>query len=483
MSSTGHEAMFHASASRGTKNPSKLGGGEAWGIWLLVTFFVCWLFSIQTAYAVVSPHIQQTAHLSMAEVGIVSAIYTWVFAVVQFFSGSILDRYGSRPTMWIAAILVTCGAWLYAFGYEFWILCLAQIVLALGCAFGFVGAGYIGGKWFKAAMYGLMFALVETSSSVASAVMQPLLQWSLKYLTWQELLMCFGGIGIVIVIAFIIFVRDPRLPANQEAAELAARKREGNFVVSVLRDLWNAFKNRNVILSCLMGGATFGVQMAFGVLWGARIMGAHGMTAEVATIGSGLCWLGLAIGSPLINIWSNKWGNRRWPSFIATVLCLASVLLLLYLPHMSTGVAIALLFAIGFFASAEMLAFTIAGEAVPGSLIGSSAAVVNAVMFIVGGLLTSIPASFLPNVANPTVGDFGKALWLMWAVLIVGAVAILFIKGKPKVQPKAKSISPSSNTSGASPASVGANTPVRIADPTTSSSTKGVPPLPGEKQS
>lgn len=459
-SSSGHAAYFHW-AARSSK-PNKLGGGEAWGVWVLATIFVCWLFSIQTGYAVVSPYVQETAHLTIGQVGLATAIYTWVFAIVQFFSGSILDRFSSRPTMWIAAILVTAGAFLYAASYEFWILVLAQIVLALGCAFGFVGAGYLGGKWFKASLYGLMFALVEAASSVTSAFMQPILQWLLNFMTWQELLLGFGVFGVLLVIAFLVWVRDPRLPANQ-----AAPKPSGNVFTSVLKDLWSAFWNRNVILACIVGGATFGVMIGVGTLWGARIMAAQGLSTEMATIASGLTWLGLAIGSPLINIWSNKWGNRRWPTFIATVLCLVSVLLLFYLPHQGAGVALVLMFAVGFFASAEMLAFTIAGEAVPGRLIGSSAAVVNAVMFIVGGLLTSVPASFLPDVKSPTPDEFANALWLIWAVLVVGAVAVLFISGKSHPQAMAAAGSHSDPAPATAPAATSHPTSAAAAAPGT----------------
>lgn len=67
--------------------------------------------------------------------------------------------------------------------------------------------------------------------------------------------------------------------------------------------------------------------------------------------------------------------------------------------------------AIGFFAGGHMLGFTIAGESVPGNLIGSASAIVNGVCFIIGGLLTSIPSALLPE--DPTFADFQAALWLL----------------------------------------------------------------------
>ena len=106
----------------------RLGGPEAWLIWVLATTFVVWLFAIQTGYAVVSPEIQKSAGLSLEQIGLAAYIYTWVFAVVQFFSGALLDRFGSRPLLAIAVGFVTVGAFLYAGTTDFAVLALAQFM-------------------------------------------------------------------------------------------------------------------------------------------------------------------------------------------------------------------------------------------------------------------------------------------------------------------------------------------------------------------
>ena len=69
MSSSGHAAYYHGS-HRWFEGHRTIGGPEAWLIWVLATTFVVWLFAIQTGYAVVSPDIQKTAHLTIAQVGL-----------------------------------------------------------------------------------------------------------------------------------------------------------------------------------------------------------------------------------------------------------------------------------------------------------------------------------------------------------------------------------------------------------------------------
>lgn len=417
--STGHAAYHHASKGWFSGH-RRQGGPEAWLIWVLATVFVVWLFAIQTGYAVVSPDIQQTADLTIAQVGLAASIYTWVFALVQFFSGALLDRFGSRPLMAIAVAFVAVGAFLYAGTTNFGTLALAQTVLAIGSSFGFVGAGYLGGNWFGAAKYGLMFGLVQTFASLGSAIGQPLILAALDNMSWQELLVTFGAFGVLLVVLFVVFVRNP---APEEG--VISTKPVGNVFGGIFRDLGKSFANLKVVLSSILAGASFGAMLAVGTLWGPRIMEARGAESDFATILTALAWLGLAVGAPLVNVVSDRWHSRKWPAFWGLLLQAAAIALVIYLPTEAKGVALVLMFAIGFFAGAHMLGFTIAGESVPGSLIGSASAIVNGICFIIGGLLTSIPSAMLPDA--PTLADFQAALWLLPGVVVVGALAALII--------------------------------------------------------
>ncbi|MER5769700.1 MFS transporter [Streptomyces sp. NPDC001985] len=401
-----------------------IGGVEAWIVWGLCTIFVVWLFAIQTGYAVVSPEIQNTASLSVAQIGLAGSIYTWAFALCQFFSGALLDRFGSRPLLTVAVAFVTAGAFLYAQTTSMATLIAAQIVLAIGSSFGFVGAGYIGGQWFPAARYGLMFGLVQSLASLGSAFGQPAISWQLGLVSWQQLLNGFGAAGVVLIVLFALLVRNPS-PGPEQLARAAAAPRPP-LVSSILKDLGTCFRNRNVVLSAALAGVSFGSMLAMGVLWGPRVMEARGAENDLAAVLTAVSWLGLAIGAPLFNLLSDHWNNRRVPAVTGVLLQAAAISLLIYLPTETNSVSVVTMFAVGLFAGAHMLGFTVAGESVPGALVGSSAAIVNGVCFIIGGILQAVPGKILPDV--PDLGDYGRALLMMPVLLVLGAVAGLFIK-------------------------------------------------------
>lgn len=426
MGSTGHAAYFHGAHRWFTGKSERLGGPEAWLIWVLATVFVVWLFAIQTGYAVVSPSIQTSAGLTISQVGLAASTYTWVFAVAQFLSGSLLDRFGTRPLMAIAVGFVTVGAFLYSATTNFGTLVVAQVVLAIGSSFGFVGAGYVGGKWFSAAKYGLMFGLVQAFASLGSAIAQPLIQASLAALSWQGLLVTFGFFGVLLLILFIAFMRNP--PPDPDAPP---EKPEGNVFAVIFRDLGRAFANYRVVLSAIFAGVSFGAMLSVGTLWGPRIMEAHGASTGFAAILTALAWLGLAIGAPTVNVVSNKWRSRKWPAFWALLFQAIAIAVVIYLPGIGNGPVLIFMLAIGFFAGGHMLGFTISGEAVKSELIGSASAIVNGICFIVSGLLTSVPSQFLPD--KPTTADFQATLWLLPALVLVGCIAAAMTPEKKAV--------------------------------------------------
>src|SRR5262249_49511432 len=197
-----------------------------------------------------------------AQSSLAGSIYTWAFASCQFFSGSLLDRFGSFPLMTIGVAFVTAGAFLYAWTPNYGVLVLAQVVVAIGASFGFVGAGYIGGVWFPAASFGLMFGLVQMFASLVAAIGQPIISLLLKAMNWNELLAGFGAFGVLLIVLFVLMVRNPK--SSEDALRTGDKP---PLVSSILGELKTCFANREVVLASLLAGVSFGSMLAVGTLW------------------------------------------------------------------------------------------------------------------------------------------------------------------------------------------------------------------------
>jgi MFS family permease len=375
-------------ANQTATTPTKaavLGGPMAWWVWTLAVVFVVFLFSFQTGYSMVNPSVQKDVGLSIAQVGAIAAVYTWAFAISQFFGGALLDRLGSRKVLPISIALVTIGIFMFANATSYPMLLLSQVVVAIGSCTGFVGAGYIGGQWFGMAKFSFMFGLVQVVAALTSAFSVNLIGVALGSMTWRALFNGVAAFGIVLFVLGLMYIKNPTPVPSHGPAGI------GNFFSSVLKSMAGVAKIGHVWVASLGGALSFGTMLALGVVWMPKLLQVHGMSPGSAGLGASLLWLGLAAGSAVVPHWSDVIRKRKLPIILGAAVQLAALLGLLYLPNLGSGMAMALCFIFGFANAAHMLAFSTAADVVQPSQIGTSAAIVNGIMFILGGLLISRP--------------------------------------------------------------------------------------------
>lgn len=407
-----------------------LGGFYAWVVWCIANIFVVYLFSVQTGYAVVNASIQKDVGLTVTQVASIAAVYTWVFAVCQFFGGALLDRLGSRAVLPVSMGLVTLGVFTFANAHSYQMLLLSQFVLALGSCTGFVGAGYIGGKWFGMALFSFMFGLTQFVASFTSAFTQNLIEFALKHMEWRTLFNGVGVAGIALLVAGAVYVRDPQ-PVKGGMSEGI-----GAFFVSVFNSLLEVAKIGHVWLASIIGAVTFGTMLASGVVWMPKLLQVHGLSPTIGALGASMLWLGLAVGSVVLVRWSDHIQQRKLPIIIGIVAQILTLGALLYLGNVGVGFAMTMCFTFGFFNSAHMLSFSTAADVVKPEQIGTSAAIVNGLMFIAGGFFISAPGARVAEAQATGLTGLAGAQYAAMPLVVALLVALLLSFFMKETYPK-----------------------------------------------
>jgi len=362
-----------------------LGSPMAWWVWILAVTFVVYLFSFQTGYSIVNPSVQADLGLSIEQISGIAAVYTWAFAICQFFGGALLDRLGARRVLPVSIALVTLGIFIFANADSYAMLLLSQIVIAIGSCTGFVGAGYVGGQWFGMAKFSFMFGLVQVVAALTSAFSVNLIGFALRAMTWRELFAATTVFGVVLFVLGLIYIKNPQpVPRTEERGV-------GSFFASVVKSMADVAKVRHVWVAAIGGALSFGALLALGVVWMPKLLQIHGLSVGAANFGASMLWLGLAAGSAAVPYWSDVIHSRKRPILVGTAVQFVALLGLVFVPNFSVGVAMALCFIFGFANAAHMLAFSTAADVVQPNQIGTSAAIVNGLMFILGGVLISRP--------------------------------------------------------------------------------------------
>jgi MFS family permease len=329
--------------------------------------------------------VQKDLDLSIAQVGFIAAAYTWVFALCQFISGPLLDRLGARKVLLPAILLVALGVFVFANAESFKMLLLSQVLIAVGACTGFVGAGYVGGKWFGMATFSFMFGLVQFSASLFSAFNQAALSWALKFFQWHQLFNIVGVAGVVLFLAAVVWLRDP------EPVYAPSPREFGSFFADVGQSLLGVARIPHVWMASAFGSLCFGVMLGLGVVWGPKLLIARGHAANTAGIAASFLWLGLAAGCVVTPWISDRLKRRKLPVLLGIAIQIIALALLLYAKPTDSGEDIVLCFMFGFGNSAHMLAFSTSGDVVEPRYIATSAAIVNGMMFILGGVMISRP--------------------------------------------------------------------------------------------
>jgi MFS family permease len=402
-----------------------LGGVHAWLAWLTAVAFVVYYFSFQTGYAIVNAGVQRELSLTLAQVGMIAATYTWVFAVFQTLSGPTLDRLGARRVLLPAIVLVTIGIVMFASARSFQMLLLSQALVAIGACTGFVGAGYVGGQWFGMAKFSFMFGLVQFAASIFSVINQNLLGWAVSVASWRSVFWTAGFLGAALLVAAFALLRDP--------APIPRGEGIGPFFVNVGQALASVGRVAHVWMAAVFGALCFGPMLALGVVWGPKLLMVRGLSQQTANVGTSLLWLGLAAGCFVAPWTSDRLRRRKLPVLAGLALQILALCALVYADFLPRGALVACCFLFGFGNSAHMLAFSTAGDVVEPRHIGTSAAIVNGLMFVVGGIMISRPgmrvglgidAGFTPG--SPELAEYASRPLI---VSVVGALLVaLFMR-------------------------------------------------------
>lgn len=420
--------------SSDVNNYDRLGGPKAWLVWILATLFVIAGFAFQTAYGVTSTQIASDLSLTLAQVGILGTTYTWAVAMLQLFSGSVMDRVGIRILAWVSLFSVV-GGFAYANAGSFEVLILSNICIAVGHAFAFVGAGMVGGKWFGWRRFGFMFALVQAAGAFGSFFNQNVTRYIVEDYGWSFSLNAIAVIILTISILMLLFMREPRLP-DLEKPQWTGTKQ---LLSEVLKSLRHIVVRPHLWLNSVHAGMTFGVHLSVSLVWGPIFLAETGMTVFEAVAISSFAFLGLLFGAPLW-VWTSERIKRNKPLAVIPAIFHAALLAYVILdPSMASKTTF---FFIGLFAASTAMNYPIAGSLVPESLVGTSSAFVNTMQFFWTGVLMAIPGLALSgagiwatlvgttgiDAAAHTVADFQSAMMLLVYAVAIGVVAALLTK-------------------------------------------------------
>lgn len=402
----------------------------AWIAWISATLFYFYEYFVRVAPSVMEEELMAAFSVNAGLLSLACGGYYLVYGPMQLVVGPLFDRYGARRLFLLSSLLVLIGCFLAALQTPTILpFALGRILMGLGSSFAFIGTMYIATVWFPDHKLGLLSGLTTAAGMFGAIIGQAPLTKIVEVLHWRISWFFAGVIGIACFLMVFAFV--PHRPSWEK------RRQEAHFSSSheVLRQFFASLhivlRNPQTWLVGIVACSLFLPLVVFADFWGVSYIAmVTGASRAQAAMVNAMLYLGWFIGGPLMGALSDAFHCRRPFYIFACGSCVVLLLVLLFCP-MNLWEFGALLLVLGFFSSPEVFTFISAVELNPIFVKGTSIAVVNMIVMLLGGMMQPIVGVLLDlqsTRADYTLENFRIALLILPIFMAVGWGLSFFVR-------------------------------------------------------
>jgi MFS family permease len=336
-----------------------------------VFFFYAWI--LRVAPSVMVEELMRDFSVGAAVLGHLSAAYFYGYAGMQVPVGILLDRFGPRRLMTVAAFVCAGGCVLFATAETLAAATAGRVLIGASAAFSLVGAMAIAGQWFAPDRFALLSGLAMAAGMAGGVFGQAPLRLAVEASDWRTTTMFLACAGAVLGVAIWATVRD--------------KWRGKGGLGNVLSGLGIVFRHRQTWLIALTGLATSAPLLGFAGLWGVPFFeAAYGLPRTSAATLASTMIAGWGFGAPSFGWLSDRIGQRKAPLLTGLTLQSLAFAALLYAPGLPIPAVATLSFLVGFFGASQILCFALAKETHPPALSGTAIGFTNAMVTGTGAL-------------------------------------------------------------------------------------------------
>jgi sugar phosphate permease len=386
-----------------------------------VTAVVVYLAAVfhRTSLGVASIEASDRFGLGPAALGIFTVLQIGVYALMQVPTGMLVDRYGARRVLTVAALLMGLGQLLFAFVTSYPLGLLARAVLGVGDAMTFVSVLRLVAAHFPARRYAAVASFTAALGAVGNLISAVPLSMLLASAGWTMTFAVAGAATAGYAVVLVLRVRDN--PADVVPAPVDRIES----LRTVLTQVANAWRTPGTRLGFWVHFSTMFAPAMLGLLWGfPYLVQAQGMSEPAAGLLLSLLVVGTIVGGPAVGTVISRRPEWRTPmvvGYLLTALAVWAVLLGWPGGHVPLGPLIAGFAVLSLGGPASTIAFALAKDYNPMRRVSTATGVVNVGGFVAitvsalaVGLLLDVTSSLAP------ADSFRLALLSVVAVLVLG---------------------------------------------------------------
>jgi MFS family permease len=229
--------MMPRSHARADTLSDRLSARLMWTLWLpyaCAYFISYWLRNVN---AILAPELTREFQLNASDLGLLTSMYSLVFAASQLSGGMLLDRYGPRRVNAALLLAAVAGCAVMAASQAFAQVAFGRALAGFGVSMCLMASIKAFSTWFPPSRLPLTLSLLMMVGGIGGLVATAPVGWALQWMSWRAVF----AVAALVLLGFVLllhFVAPDRRGAPGSSPESLRSLLAGFVPVFRSRDFW-----------------------------------------------------------------------------------------------------------------------------------------------------------------------------------------------------------------------------------------------------
>lgn len=392
----------------------------AWIICLSAAFFPFYSFFQMALFNVSGPFIQENTHLTIVQLGVLSAAYLYAQSLFLIPAGILLDRFSPSKLITIAMLLLASGTLGLVLFSSFYMLLFARIITGVSHAFAILGCFHLIAQWFPKDKNAFIMGLVVTLALLGGLIAQTPFLILINRVGWENAMLINVIIGYFITFIFYLALRDSpqfifikKIPLSRTVNEL----------------IIIAKNSQNWLCGIYAGGLSLPL-LVLGTTWGVSYLShVHNFSSLQSLTITSMIFIGMMLGSPSAGIIADILRNKKTILVFSSLALVVTFSIMLF-NDLSFQSFILLFFLIGFLSGAEILAYPIVVQNNDNHLTGTALGFSSTIIMLSGAIAQTLVGWLAVKLGDASTEQyrFDVAIYILLTISTLCFVIAFLIK-------------------------------------------------------
>ena len=336
-------------------------------------------------------------------------------------AGILLDKFSVKRLIMFSVLLSLTGIAGLTFTQNLAAAKIFRFITGVAHCIAFMAPLRLAPRWFSSRKLALAVGLVITFAVTGGLISQTPMYLTINALGGKQTMLLNIGLGILIFILILLFVKDHPIGAEQT---------EGSKALPLWSGLRNAIGNKQNWFSGLYIGLLNLAVLLLGAIWGTNylIYKFDYLTPQVITSIIGMIFIGTMIGSPICGLISDKLKNRKWTMLGGASLSLIIMLIIMFAPNPSAGFLYVMFLLLGFITASQTIGYAVIAESNNDNVLGTANGFAAVLLMGMAAIAQPLFGWLIDIFGGETSASYMKAIYLMPVSFLIALICSILIR-------------------------------------------------------